>query len=237
MNSFNKRVYEMLVRVLAFWTTYRDLIGKDSLADQLFQQLDAACQKLAKHGTLQASGKAAVRLSAGERAAARQSLVNQLETICRTAVGMGLKQFWMPRERSDQAFVQAGETFPERLMPLKKQFVENHLPENFIENLVAATETLNRSLKDEAFSMGKQLAATSTIDQVQSEALSTLSRLDPILENQLSGNPPVRSVWDSARRVERARLSAKPPQKGQPKVPPSPPPPHPSAEHPASNHT
>ena len=39
MNSFNKRIYEMLVRVLAFWTTYRDLIGKDSLADQLFQYI------------------------------------------------------------------------------------------------------------------------------------------------------------------------------------------------------
>src|SRR5438445_10360476 len=102
MNSFNKRVYEMLVRVLAFWTTYRDLIGKDSLADQLFQQLDAACQKLAKHGTLQASGKAAVRLSAGVRAAAWQSLVNQLETSGRTAVGLGQKLFWMPRARIDR---------------------------------------------------------------------------------------------------------------------------------------
>src|SRR2546425_13163887 len=105
MNSFNKRIYEMLVRVLAFWTTYRDLIGKDSLADQLFQQHDAARQKLAKHGTVEASGKAAVRLSAGERAAARQSLVNQPRTIGRAPGGMGLKQFWVPRQRSDQAFV------------------------------------------------------------------------------------------------------------------------------------
>src|SRR2546427_11644688 len=118
MNSFNKRVYEMLVRVLAFWTTYRDLIGKDSLADQLFQQLDAACQKLAKHGTLQASGKAAVRLSAGGRAAARQALVHQLENIRRTAGGMGLKQFRMPRARSDQAVGQARRTFPGRPPPL-----------------------------------------------------------------------------------------------------------------------
>src|SRR5438093_1674970 len=42
MTDYGKRVYEMLVRVLVFWQNYRDLIGKDSNADQLFQKVDAA---------------------------------------------------------------------------------------------------------------------------------------------------------------------------------------------------
>ena len=38
MTDYSKRVFEMLVRVLVFRSTYKDLIGKDSKADQLLER-------------------------------------------------------------------------------------------------------------------------------------------------------------------------------------------------------
>jgi hypothetical protein len=88
MTNFTKRVYEMLVRVLVFWATYRDLIGKDSQTDQVFQQLDATFHKMDNHARLQASGNEDVRISAEGRRAARNALAAQLEAVCRTAASL-----------------------------------------------------------------------------------------------------------------------------------------------------
>ena len=38
MTDYSKRIFEMLVRVLVFRLTHKDLIGKDSQADQLFEK-------------------------------------------------------------------------------------------------------------------------------------------------------------------------------------------------------
>ena len=66
MTDYSKRIFEMLVRVLVFRLTHKDLIGKDSQADQLFEKVDAAFKTISAQSTLQASGKNAVRLSARE---------------------------------------------------------------------------------------------------------------------------------------------------------------------------
>ena len=54
MTVYNKRVFEMVARVLVFWTKYRDLIVKGSVPDQLFSQLDGVFQNLSTLATRQA---------------------------------------------------------------------------------------------------------------------------------------------------------------------------------------
>jgi hypothetical protein len=74
-----------LVRVVVFGTTHPQFFGKDSLAGQLFEAIEAAVRKLSAHAISQTSGKSAVRRSANDRAKARKALRRQLETISRTA--------------------------------------------------------------------------------------------------------------------------------------------------------
>ena len=62
MTDYSKRVFEMLVRVLVFRSTYMDSIGKDSKADPLLEEVDAAFRTISAQSTLQASGSNAVRL-------------------------------------------------------------------------------------------------------------------------------------------------------------------------------
>ena len=89
MTDYSKRIFEMLVRVLVFRLTHKDLIGKDSQADQLFEKVDAAFKRISAQSTLQASGKNAVRLSSRERTTVRDELRKDLEAVSRTAASMG----------------------------------------------------------------------------------------------------------------------------------------------------
>ena len=48
------------------------------------------------------------------------------------------------------------------------------------------------------------LEAATAIQHTRSEAVGVLRRLDPVMDNLLSNDPPVLSVWQRARRIERA---------------------------------
>src|SRR5438034_4001275 len=111
MNRFNKRVYEMLNRIIVFAATYPDLFGKDTLPAQLLEKIQAAIQALSGHALSQVSGMGAVRRSSNSRGEARSALRSQLEAISRTARAHRLPEFWMPRNRSDRSFVDVGKVF------------------------------------------------------------------------------------------------------------------------------
>ena len=79
MTDYSKRIFEMLVRILVFRSAHRDLIGKDTQADQLCERVDAAFKTISAQSTLQASGKNAVRLSSRKRTIVRDELRKDLE--------------------------------------------------------------------------------------------------------------------------------------------------------------
>ena len=81
MTNYNKRVFEMLVRVLVFRSTIKDLIEGDSHVNQLLQQVETALNKLKTFSTLQTSGENDVRLSSEERISAREGLREHLENL------------------------------------------------------------------------------------------------------------------------------------------------------------
>jgi cob(I)alamin adenosyltransferase len=213
MTDYSKRVFEMLVRVMVFRSTHQDLIGKDSSADQILQKVDAAFKKISAQATQQASGKNAVRLSSGERTTAREDLRQLLESISRTAASMGLKQFFMPRDRSDRAVADVARIYAKTAEPFKREFVTHLMPEDFIDRLNTGIEKLERAIEQQAASKSSRKSATAAISGAQAEALSALTRLDPIMDNLLQGNSPVKAAWNAARRIERAQVSKKSPGK------------------------
>jgi len=210
MTVYNKRVFEMVARVLVFWTKYRDLIVKGSVPDQLFSQLDGVFQNLSTLATRQAGCKDTVVLSTGARVSARQDLVAQLETICGTAFGLGLDQFWMPKRRDDRAFVRAGRNFLEQLQPLQAMFIEAHLPQDFLEKLQTAVQKLNEAILKQTEIKGNRMEATAAMQGARNEALTLVKRLAPLMNYLLRDNPPVRAVWDSERHRRKVGSSVKP---------------------------
>jgi hypothetical protein len=212
MTNYNKRVFEMLVRVQVFRNEHPDLINNDPTLTRLFQQIDEALKQIGTHATLQASGKARVVVSAEERTSARDELRKLLENLCRTAAGIGLKQFFMPSDRSDRAMANAARAFIATAGPFKNEFAASHLPENILDRIQEGAEKIERIIQEQAAGKGAHMTASTAISQAQARARAALAKLDPIMENLLSANEPVKAAWTSARRTEKApspRKSAK----------------------------
>jgi hypothetical protein len=204
MSNKNKRVFEMLVRVLVFRNTIQDLIVKDSQLDQCFKKIESALNRIAAQSTLQASGENNLRVSSQERETAREDLRQHLESLTRTASSMGLKQFFMPRNKNDRAIADVARVFVQLAEPLKEDFVKYHVPEDFIERLKGEIVSLERAMQQQAAGQGSRRAATAAIATAQDEALAELARLDPLMDNLLRENQPVRTAWYAARRLEKA---------------------------------
>ena len=99
MTGFNKRIYDMLTRVLVFARTYPQFFHEGSRGAQLSGEIDTAVRKLSAEAIAKASGKRAVKESSRDRAEAREALRDQLVAISRTAKGLKLSQFWIrPRQ-------------------------------------------------------------------------------------------------------------------------------------------
>ena len=203
MTSFNKRVYEMLIRIRVFAARYQNLFAAGSPAKQLFDEIEGSVQKLAASKNSQTAGDGDVRRSSQDRALARQALRNQLLAISRTAQGLGLSDFWLARDKGDRALVDNGHRFIERAEPLKTVFIAGHLPPDFIEQLKTAVEKLEKIIADQFLKEGSRIAATSAIDEARNAALSALQRLNPLMENLLRDDPPALRLWQSARHIER----------------------------------
>jgi len=193
----------MLGRVLVFANTYPQFFAKDAPTSPLIERIGAAAQKLSAHANSQTSSRRAVRISSNDRSEARAALRGQLETISRTARGLKLSEFWLPRNKSDRAIVETAHLFAAKAESLKQAFIDSYMPADFLEKLNLAIQNFEKSIKAQAFSIGTRLAATAAMDQARTDALSALESLDPLMENRLRDDPPTLAVWESARHLER----------------------------------
>ena len=131
MTSFNRRVYEMLVRLIVFAKTYPQFFGQDTFPGQLMAQIEAAVQRLSEHVTSQTAGEGSVKVATDERKKARAELRGQLEGISRIGKGLGLTEFMIPRDRNDVALVHVGRTWSSLVQQHKQKFLDSRMPGGF----------------------------------------------------------------------------------------------------------
>ena len=220
MNSFNRRVYQMLNRILVFATTYPQFFAKDALPWQLLETIRAAIEALSGHASSQVSGMGAVRASSITRSEARSALRSQVDAISRTARSLKLAEFWLPRYRGDVSYLEVGKVFLKNAQPFKQLFIDGHLPADFLEKLDIAIRDLERAIAEQTACNAARTSATRAIEHTRTEAVSALQRLDPIMENRLRDDPATLAVWQSCRRVERVGASKSDEREGPPQTDP-----------------
>src|SRR5437867_3924503 len=203
MTSYNKRVYEMLVRILVFAKRYQQFFPKGSPAGQLLDEIQSAVDRLSAERTSQATAKGDAKISTADRALARDALRSQLEAISRTAKALGLTGFWLSRDKTDRSLVEMGHRIASRAGTFKQAFIDSHLPADFIDRLQESVEKVEKTILDQVFKEDSRVTATSAIDEARTAALSALQRLNPLMENLLHNDPPSLRLWQTARRVER----------------------------------
>jgi hypothetical protein len=188
MTGTHTRFYEMLMRVQLFWNAHRHLIENGSRADVLFQRVDAARRMLSERARTKAT-------DAGTR---------------RTSVGMCASGFFMPGRHNDRRVVDVARIFLQQAAPLKAAFIENHMPEDFLAALEESTRRLEAFVEEQALRKSQNLRMTTEVRETVADASDALHSLDPVMDNVLRNNAPMRAAWSDLRRVDRRRAKTVP---------------------------
>ncbi len=205
-----KVVFQMIAQVVNFGITHPEFFPKGSLAAQVLERLQAYLAAMSDHASSEYTGATAIRTSSGSLSAARKTLRVQLEAVHQTARGMNLNGLWVPRSRSDRAFITAASAFANEALPLKDELIGHGLPPDFIEQLKSAVQNMEKAIVSYKGSKESRASAAAAFDDNFSEALNDLRRFDSIVKNLLRGDPVNQAAWKLARHVERKRGAGTP---------------------------
>ena len=206
--------YEMLVRVRDFGAARTELFPADALGGRMFAEVNTAVVRLDQHTATEVSGSGAALEGSTAKAAARQSLVGQLEAINRTARALAIEtpdldgKFRVPSRKGDQTLLSTARAFAQDAAPLAGEFIAHAMPANFLDELRSGIAGFEQSMHGRDAGKGTRLAARAGIDAEMDAALVAVRKLDAIVANTLRHDPVNATVWERIRHVERMPRAA-----------------------------
>jgi hypothetical protein len=210
MKDTERRRLEMFIRVREFGLAHAAQFPLTSFAGEQLAIVDSAINALESHASVQSSGRSTVRQSATSKAVALDELMSDLEAISRTARAMGrtmpglADKFRIPHNQSNQNVLAVARATATDALPLKAEFIRRGMPTNFLEDLQADIDEMERSITRKAQGAGAQVAATAAIDTEIERGMNAVRELDPFMRNTFSSDPATLAAWQSASHVERA---------------------------------
>ena len=204
MTSFNKRVQQMIRQVLVFGEAHPELFEKESLNGRRLAELAAVAERLETQAQSQIQGQRVATISAADRTDARTGLRSQMEAISRAAKAVDISGFWMPRGRGDETLVSVARTWPDEAELHKDLLLKANLPADFIEQLKAATDTVQAVIQEQRAHQLKRMKATEEVNKVRAEAMAIVQKIDPLVENMLAPDSTLRKIWTTLRRIPRS---------------------------------
>ena len=208
--------YQMLERVYNLGLAHLNDFPKGSAAGSIIKAIGSGVAKLKNHISQQVSGAGAIQQSASSHQDARKALKTRLDLIFQTARVLNLEQFYLPRQRTDAAYIAAGQSFAELAQPFEEKFVEQGLPPNFIVALGAAVADLQRSVVAKMSSKGAHSGSIAEFNETLRQAMVNLKRLDALVKNTVASDPGFLAAWKIARRVTHTGAASKMPAASAP---------------------
>jgi hypothetical protein len=218
----------MLTRVRDFGTERAASFPEDSLGGAQFAIVGGSVETLTREAATQSSGVSSFQQASVSRASAREALRETLQTLSRTARAMAIdnpgleNRFRLPRSGSDQALLNTARAFAADAVEIKAAFIRLEMPANFIEELNADIEDLERAIGSQNSGRGRHVTATASIDAAIERGMSAVRKLDAIVRNKFRQDPATLAAWESARHVERTTRAPRRPNGDQPAAPPPP---------------
>lgn len=180
------------------------LLHSENLHDLIAQVIDHIHRDAAG---LRLWGKA-VKCRCGAWTRPRKVLKYGLDMICQTARVLNLDQFYMPRPKTDAAYIAAAQAFAQQAKPFEKEFVKRGLRPDFIASLNATAADLQQWSLAQNSSKGAHSSSIADFNETLRLALINLKRLDALVKNTLTDNAGIMAAWKIARRVGRPAAKA-----------------------------
>ena len=223
MTGNEGRRHSSFVRVRDNFAQRAADFSETGVARQTATELSAIITQLEGHAAAQAAGIGQARQHTQTRGQARRALRDDLESIRRIALAMGLgNQFELPGD-TDEALLNGSRAFATNALPLKQQVIAHEMPEDFLEELNADINAMAAAIADQTNAVGDHIAAGAAIDDLIDRGMELVRKLDAIMKTKYADNAAVLAEWTAAKHVERA------PRHSAPVSPPSPGPPAPPA--------
>lgn len=205
MNAYQRRQYEMLLRVRDFGTTHGQLFAGSAVGQQILASVNTAIDALTASDLMKMSASVAAR--AGRKRAARETLIDLLQKASHLARmfrarGHVVPAFEQPSSRSDQSLLTTGRQFEKDAASAEEAFSGHGMgPKVFAD----ATAALERAARDRGMSKSDHTAARARIKDLLAAALFDVRRLDVIVHTELAGDNVIQAVWKQASRIEDPR--------------------------------
>ncbi len=224
MEDSEIRSNEMVTRVRTFMAEEAASFPPGSLGAELAARVNSGADALANHSAQQVSGTTSARQGTAVKAAARETLREDLEHLRGTARAMGRTmpgldtKFRIPGNLSDQVLISTARAFVADALPLKTDFIRYSMPANFIEDLNEHIDEFEAAVLLQQTARGTHVRAKAGIDDALEDALDAIRQLDAVVRNTFRNDPVKLAAWTSARHVERAPRRPVP-QTTQPNAP------------------
>src|SRR5262245_31427083 len=205
MHVFERRQYDMLVRVRDFGDRSGRLFPPSSVARQNFETVAAAIKELDAQDVTHMAASVSAR--AHRKEIAREALLSRLQAVSQTARVLaadapGLDvQFPMPNSVSDQALLTTGRKFVRDAELLRSQFLGHGMPESFVADLNALVDGFEGGLRDRGLGREARRVARASTEAALASGRTAVRSLDAIVTNHLRDDAVTRPVWEQARRI------------------------------------
>jgi len=209
MKSSEMSKLDMFTRIRDFGATHVSAFPGASLGGRLFAEINTVIETLTAQAVAQSSGLHAAQQSTDGKSAARKALEDQLEIIARTARTMALdlpgvdNKFRLPRSKAAQALLIAAQTFRADAEPLRAKFIEQEMPEDFLETLDTLIANFEQVVIAGHQSAAAHIAASAAIAAAIERGMTAARKLDSIVRNKFKDDQGTLAAWKSARHIEK----------------------------------
>jgi hypothetical protein len=227
MDDLENRRREMFIRAHGFGDARSADFGPTTLGGQTFTALGELIAELNDQASSQATGFGLAQQGTSNRSVTRQALRDTLRAISRTAEAIAQDipgfddPFRMPPGGNDQNLVHAARAISASATPVSAQFISHAMPADFLAELNSDIADFEAAINHQTTGVGTHISASASIDQLISDGLKLVKKLDAIVRNTYSNDPAALAEWTSASHTERG------PRRTQSASPPSPTPPAP----------
>lgn len=211
MTGKQTMIYEMLTRVREFGASYPTAFAEGSHAATLLTKISGAVDEVTGSSAAQAAGSDLSRAGSASRKLARETLLEDVDTISRTARVIARRvpelegRFGMPRRMRSQTLLDTARAFVADSVPWREEFARLALGGEFWARVESDIETLERALSAQRRGRETRTTAAAVIRRALEEGAAAVRELDVLVKNFFARNDVALSAWTAASRVQRVR--------------------------------
>jgi hypothetical protein len=208
MNDRERRVYEMVLRVLAFLLANAADFAQIPVVGETVTLLQAEKATLGELGVEKVSKTVDAKDKTIFRGDARDALRDAMEFIA---------AMWRPMAKnhggainrfqinygSDQLLIDDAGSFIAEAEPLKAAFIGRGMPENFIIDLTAKRNAFIDSIEQSQTAKGARIGTNAGFAEPLRRCREAVEEVDPIVKVVYRDNPSKLAEWLAASRIER----------------------------------